>query len=83
MCVFKSAAWQVMIKALNKMNHPPAHFSPILSSKSVGPGCEQTAGEDKAFRDVWLLSACAPSLSPTVPFVMQRAITTSHLLTEN
>lgn len=50
-CVsFRFAAWwQVMITAMNKLVHPHAHCLTIHSTKSGGPGCEQT-GREQSFQ---------------------------------
>lgn len=72
-CIFEIAAWQVVIKAVNKLIHPHTHYLTIRRTKSEGPGCDQAGAEDNAFgqsMDTWLLSAGATSLRLTWPFVM-------------
>lgn len=69
-CIFKIAVWQLMIKAVNYLSHPHTHYVTIRSTKSEGPGCEQTGGEDKAFGAIWLLSACSTSSGLMGSFVV-------------
>lgn len=77
-CIFKIAAWQLMIKAVNNLSHPHTHYVTIRSTQSEGPGCEQTGVEDKAFGAIWLLSACSTSSRLMGSFVVQLSTAISY-----